>query len=74
MLKPQTACAGESTDVTRKRSDRKDAVFSVNSRRGFVSEKMLELRMDKVKEGMTGCQDAASRRGEKWSSGDNAKF
>lgn len=48
-LKPQTACAGESTDVTRKHSDRKDAVFSVNSRRGSVSEKMRELRMEEVR-------------------------
>lgn len=68
------ACAGESTDFTRKHSGRKDAVFSVNSRGGLVLEKTTEPRTEKP-QGRHDCQDAVScLAGEEWSGGDNAKF
>ena len=50
MRKPQTDCVW-STDFTHKHSDKKDAVFSVNSEKGFE-------RMKKIKgghDGMPGC-------------------
>lgn len=55
----------ESMDFARKHSDGKDAVFSVNSGRGFVGEQIIEPGIEKkVKEGVTGCQDTVSRLGK----------
>lgn len=52
-------------DFARKHSDGKDAVFSVNSGRGFVGEQIIEPGIEKkVKEGVTGCQDTVSRLGK----------
>lgn len=62
-MKARLLAFGESMDFTCKHIDEKDAVFSVNSGRGF--ERKLEPRWKKENEGVTECQANVSQLGER---------